>query len=108
MVERNLPRILFMNGYQNLSVCVSGFDDCSSGDWAFRTLSMFRSLATFCKHRTEETKTTKIMNHTDFLKIDGSYGEGGGQILRNCCALSHLLSQPIAIENSRKGEQFPA
>jgi len=47
------------------------------------------------------------MNHTDFLKIDGSYGEGGGQILRNCCALSHLLSQPIAIENIRKGRTVP-
>lgn len=41
------------------------------------------------------------------LKIDGSFGEGGGQILRNCCALSHLLSKAISIEQIRKGRTVP-
>ncbi|MEM2760898.1 MAG: RNA 3'-terminal phosphate cyclase [Nitrososphaerales archaeon] len=33
----------------------------------------------------------------EFLKIDGSYGEGGGQILRTSVALSAITKQPIEI-----------
>lgn len=41
------------------------------------------------------------------LKIDGSYGEGGGQILRTALSLSCLLRRPIEIYNIRKGRQRP-
>jgi len=37
------------------------------------------------------------------MKIDGSYGEGGGQILRTAVALSAVTGTPIEIENIRKG-----
>jgi RNA 3'-terminal phosphate cyclase (ATP) len=41
------------------------------------------------------------------MKIDGSYGEGGGQILRTAVALSAVTGTPVEIENIRKGRQNP-
>jgi RNA 3'-terminal phosphate cyclase (ATP) len=35
------------------------------------------------------------------LTIDGSYGEGGGQLVRNAVALSAITGEPIAIERIR-------
>ena len=37
------------------------------------------------------------------LLIDGSYGEGGGQVLRTSIGLSALTGKPIKITNIRKG-----
>ena len=42
-----------------------------------------------------------------FLEIDGSFGEGGGQIVRTAIALSCILNQPIKIENIRKNRKNP-
>ncbi|PXF58393.1 MAG: RNA 3'-phosphate cyclase [Deltaproteobacteria bacterium] len=39
--------------------------------------------------------------------IDGSYGEGGGQILRNSLALSMITGQTIEIRNIRAGRPKP-
>ena len=41
------------------------------------------------------------------LQIDGSYGEGGGQIVRTAVALSVLTKQPIEITNIRAGRPIP-
>ena len=41
------------------------------------------------------------------LKIDGSYGEGGGQILRNSVAFSALTKKPIKITNIRANRPNP-
>ncbi len=41
------------------------------------------------------------------LTIDGSYGEGGGQILRSSLALSMLTRTPIRIENIRANRRKP-
>jgi RNA 3'-terminal phosphate cyclase (ATP) len=41
------------------------------------------------------------------LIIDGSYGEGGGQILRSALALSAVLLQPVTIEKIRAGRRNP-
>jgi RNA 3'-terminal phosphate cyclase (ATP) len=41
------------------------------------------------------------------MKIDGSYGEGGGQILRTAVALSAVTGKPVEIENIRKGRPKP-
>src|SRR5688572_23578693 len=38
---------------------------------------------------------------TDHVKIDGSQGEGGGQIVRSSLALSMLTGRPVTIENMR-------
>ncbi len=40
-------------------------------------------------------------NVGDILKIDGSYGEGGGQILRTGLALSMITGQPVEFFNLR-------
>ena len=41
------------------------------------------------------------------LKIDGSHGEGGGQILRTALALAGILRQPVEIHNVRGGRKKP-
>ena len=41
------------------------------------------------------------------LTIDGSYGEGGGQILRTTLALSVMLGRPVRLENIRAGRKKP-
>jgi RNA 3'-terminal phosphate cyclase (ATP) len=41
------------------------------------------------------------------LKIDGSYGEGGGQILRTSLTLACITGQAIEIENIRAGRKQP-
>ncbi len=43
----------------------------------------------------------------DFLEIDGSFGEGGGQIVRTAITLSCILKKPIKIENIRKNRKTP-
>lgn len=41
------------------------------------------------------------------LTIDGSFGEGGGQILRTSLALSMVTGKPFCIENIRAGRKKP-
>lgn len=41
------------------------------------------------------------------LRIDGGYGEGGGQILRTALALSSLTKRHIEVYNIRKGRKNP-
>jgi RNA 3'-terminal phosphate cyclase (ATP) len=41
------------------------------------------------------------------MKLDGSYGEGGGQILRTAVALSAVTGTPVEIENIRKVRPKP-
>jgi len=40
-----------------------------------------------------------------FLEIDGSYGEGGGQIVRTALFLSTVLAVPVRIRNIRLGRR---
>ncbi len=37
------------------------------------------------------------------IKLDGSHGEGGGQIVRTALAMSTLTGKPFEVENIRKG-----
>jgi len=41
------------------------------------------------------------------LEINGSIGEGGGQILRTACALSAVTKKPCHVFNIRKGREKP-
>ena len=41
------------------------------------------------------------------LKIDGAFGEGGGQIVRTALALSCVTKKPIRLENIRMGRKKP-
>ncbi|TAK64949.1 RNA 3'-terminal phosphate cyclase [Methylobacter sp.] len=44
---------------------------------------------------------------TDQLIIDGSYGEGGGQILRSALSLAAITGRPIRIDNLRANRKKP-
>jgi len=41
------------------------------------------------------------------IRIDGSFGEGGGQILRTSLSLSLATGKPFRIENIRAGRERP-
>ncbi|MEM1946452.1 MAG: RNA 3'-terminal phosphate cyclase [Candidatus Caldarchaeum sp.] len=43
----------------------------------------------------------------DYVELDGSIGEGGGQVLRIALALSAVLSKPLHITNIRRKRQNP-
>jgi RNA 3'-terminal phosphate cyclase (ATP) len=43
----------------------------------------------------------------EWLTIDGSQGEGGGQVLRSSLTLSLLTGRPLVIENIRAGRKRP-
>lgn len=47
------------------------------------------------------------MSHVDYVVIDGSFGEGGGQILRTSVALSSILMKPIKVINIRAKRRNP-
>lgn len=42
-----------------------------------------------------------------FLEIDGSFGEGGGQILRIAASFSIIFGRPIRVTNVRAGRRVP-
>ena len=44
---------------------------------------------------------------TTMIQLDGSAGEGGGQILRTSLSLSMVTGQPFRMENIRAGRQKP-
>ena len=41
------------------------------------------------------------------IEIDGSFGSGGGQILRTACALSAVTKKPCRVFNIRRGREKP-
>jgi len=41
------------------------------------------------------------------IRIDGGFGEGGGQIIRSAVTLSAITGKPIEIENIRKNRKVP-
>lgn len=43
----------------------------------------------------------------DLLCLDGSFGEGGGQILRTALSLSALTGRPVRLERIRAGREKP-
>ncbi|KAG7344374.1 RNA 3'-phosphate cyclase [Nitzschia inconspicua] len=48
---------------------------------------------------------TKRGNDQSIRTIDGSYGEGGGQLIRNACAYASILQQNICLTNIREGRK---
>jgi RNA 3'-terminal phosphate cyclase (ATP) len=47
------------------------------------------------------------MTEEERIAIDGSYGEGGGQILRTALTLSCLTSRPVCVDRIRAGRRNP-
>ncbi len=44
---------------------------------------------------------------SSYIRVDGSFGEGGGQILRTSITLSTHLGVPVEIVNIRKNRKYP-
>lgn len=53
------------------------------------------------------TREIRVVLDREPLTIDGSAGEGGGQILRSSLTLSALLGTPFVLENIRAGRRKP-
>ncbi|MCK4389721.1 MAG: RNA 3'-phosphate cyclase [Desulfobacterales bacterium] len=53
------------------------------------------------------SRQSAIRNPQSAIQIDGSHGEGGGQILRTALALAALLQRPVEIYNVRSGRKKP-
>ncbi|MEN3037649.1 MAG: RNA 3'-terminal phosphate cyclase [Candidatus Kryptonium sp.] len=49
----------------------------------------------------------KVRTSQEIIQIDGSYGEGGGQVLRTSLALSVLFSKPFEMINIRANRPNP-
>ena len=50
---------------------------------------------------------TEVVKAEMMVRIDGSFGEGGGQILRSSLSLSLVTGRPFRIENIRSNRQKP-
>ncbi len=47
------------------------------------------------------------MNEASFFEVDGSFGEGGGQILRTAITISSILKKPVRVSNIRANRSNP-
>src|SRR5881409_3349194 len=61
----------------------------------------------FCSSRYQRSCGASCKRGPPVLEIDGSYGEGGGQLVRIAVALSALTSTPVRIENVRAKRKAP-
>ena len=50
---------------------------------------------------------TEVVKAETTVRIDGSFGEGGGQILRSSLSLSLVTGKTFRIENIRANRQKP-
>lgn len=48
-----------------------------------------------------------MQTQNQLIEIDGSYGEGGGQIVRTAVALSAVIGKPVRIKKIRQGRSKP-
>src|SRR5690242_11374490 len=55
----------------------------------------------------DKTDSIRVAAFLEYLRIDGSLGEGGGQILRSAVSLSAITKKPIEVVNIRARRPIP-
>lgn len=66
-----------------------------------------KGLPLFLKNASRCGKINNLKFYCSMLEIDGSYGEGGGQVLRTALTLSVLTKQKVRIHSIRAGRRNP-
>ena len=70
-------------------------------------LFQFHTSGFFAVAQSHFVLSSKGSNMSQQIIIDGSQGEGGGQVLRSSLALSLVTGKPFCIENIRAGRRKP-
>ena len=108
-LERSLlnPHFCFMPTTPTLDSCApksSTENPSTEKDGA--TTSTFLAAAATLPFSSRST-TTAARSMTSVITLDGSYGEGGGQILRNGISLATILGVPLQIDRIRARRSHP-
>lgn len=72
-----------------------------------QTPSFSRPVVSYIRNRRIAYPCTLSISGVDALEVDGSFGEGGGQILRTAVTFSVIAGRPVRVSKIRAGREIP-